>query len=123
MLVANRNLLTSIDDRFIVYYIETCMELISEEMKSLKKILFSNRKHIYVINIYSEYRRNYISEVTLIRLDISIHCRVIRIQSSLEKKESRFNDLYFFPEMFTMLFQISRVLFQESRLSFVWCLG
>lgn len=42
---------------------------------------------------------------------------------TLEKKESRFNDLYFFPEMFTMLFQISRVLFQESRLSFVWCLG
>lgn len=42
---------------------------------------------------------------------------------TLEKKESRFNDLYFFPEMFTMLFQISRVFFQESRLSFVWCLG
>lgn len=102
MLVANQNLLTSIDDRFIVYYTSEICPLIMYRwgdekfekilhdisfrrnkcsnfiISSLHKFhkkdvqIFNAIENIcHIINIYSEYRRNYISEVTFWLISIS----------------------------------------------------
>lgn len=102
MLVANQNLLTSIDDRFIVYYTSEICPLIMYRWgdEKFEKILHDflfvetsvrillylrlykfHKKDVqifnaienicHIINIYSEYRRNYISEVSFWLISIS----------------------------------------------------
>lgn len=92
--ICSSNLLISIDDRFIVYYTSKICPLIMYRWgdekfeKILHDISFRRNKcsnfiisslhkfhkkdvQIFNINIYSEYRRNYISEVTFWLISIS----------------------------------------------------